>query len=62
MPPWELKALEYTIGAVLLGLAFVVTTEAPYCTANDPWSDWNTRLIQHDRTVSHPPGAFGDCD
>ena len=32
MPPWELKALEYIVGAVLLGLALVVSTDAdPLC-------------------------------
>ena len=27
MPPWELKAIEYIVGAVLLGLALVVSTD-----------------------------------
>ncbi len=32
MPPWELQALEYIVGAVLLGLALVVSTDAdPLC-------------------------------
>lgn len=34
MPPWELQALEYIVGAVLLGLALMVSTDAePLCGA-----------------------------
>ena len=39
VPEWELRALEYIVGAVLLGLVFVVTTSSkPLCPLDNPWS------------------------
>lgn len=39
MPEWELRALEYIVGAVLLGLVFVVATSSkPLCPLDNPWS------------------------
>ena len=39
MPPWELQAVEYIVGAVLLGLALVVATDPDHlCDARpDPY-------------------------
>ncbi|MDE2695418.1 MAG: hypothetical protein OXH97_02745 [Chloroflexota bacterium] len=59
MPPWELQALEYIVGAVLLGLVFIVTTEAPYCKEDDPW---NNRIVFHDPRTIHSPSLLSDCD
>lgn len=39
MPPWELKAVEYIVGTVLLGLALVFATDDEYC------SEWAERHI-----------------
>ena len=54
MPPWELKAVEYIVGAVLLGLALVFATDdGPVCvTATrdvgfvpaDAWKDFDDEL------------------
>ena len=39
MPEWELRALEYIVGAVLVGLVFIATSsEHPLCPLDDPWS------------------------
>jgi len=39
MPPRELKAVEYIVGAVLLGLALIFATDDEYC------SEWRNRHI-----------------